>query len=484
MVQAPVRSAPARLARNWPLVVFTPVLALALSACTAGPDYHPASAGDLKVPGRYNAAPAASPSGVDIRTWWTSFDDPVLDRLIGAALTANNDIDAARARLRAARSSVARARGALLPSIGATAGSNRTLTIAGDDGDSESYRAGFDASWEADIFGGNKRSVEAARASAETAAAELHSVQLSIAAELALNYITLRATQASLANARTNLGYQDETVEIAGWRVQAGLVSSLDLEQSRVLRAQTAASIPALETSLEAAANHIAVLTGEAPGAVAALLEQAQPIPLGPDAIQTGLPAELLQRRPDVVSAERRLAAETARIGVATAQLYPALRLSGSLTTSSLTLGGLGGSILGGLASAITAPIFQGGQIRAQIEGQRATTDAAFANYRQTVLIALEDVENALVALQNARLREDALGRAEGSAQTSLLYARSQYRAGLIDFQRLLESERSVLSAQDARVNARAARATALVQLYKALGGGWSPDDITPEMRP
>jgi NodT family efflux transporter outer membrane factor (OMF) lipoprotein len=356
--------------------------------------------------------------------------------------------------------------------------------VAGSGSATQNFSAGIDASWEADLFGGNKRAVEAARAGSGAATADLHAAQLSIAAELALNYINVRLTQASLANARANLGYQNDTVQIAGWRVQAGLVSSLDLEQSRVLRAQTAASIPALETSLAAAANRIAVLTGEAPGAVTALLAQPQSIPLGPDAIETGLPADLLQRRPDVTAAERRLAAETARIGVATAELYPALRLSGSLTTSSPTLGGIGGSLLGGLVSAITAPIFQGGQIRARIEGQRATTDAAFASYRQTVLVALEDVENALVALRNARLKEDALTVAEKSAQTSLLYARSQYQTGLIDFQTLLESERSLLSTQDARISARAARATALVQLYKALGGGWNTQDTPAQPRP
>ena len=321
---------------------------------------------------------------------------------------------------RGRRCAVRGARGALLPAVGASAGASATRTLRGPDSDGQSFNAGFDASWEADIFGGNKRALEAARASAEGSAATLHAIQLSIAAEVAANYIDLRSAQAAVAIARTNLGYQDDTVEIAGWRVQAGLVGSLDLEQSRVLRAQTAASIPALETALAAAANRIAVLIGEAPGAVTALLAKPAPIPLGPDAIATGLPAGLLQRRPDVVAAERNLAAETARIGVATAQLYPALRLSGSLTTSSLSLGGLGGSILGGLASAITAPIFQGGQIRAQIASQTATADAALADYRTTVLIALEDVENALVALQNAKSREDLLTVAEGSARTSL----------------------------------------------------------------
>jgi multidrug efflux system outer membrane protein len=454
------------------------VLPALLAGCTVGPDYRPASPGELKVPAGYYSAASTGAQFVDLRTWWTSFDDPVLTALIAAALVTNNDIDAAGARLRVARASLRGARGAQLPEIGASASANRSLAIAGPDGESTSYRAGFDASWEADLFGGNRRAVEAASAGAGAAEADLHAVQLSIAAELALNYIDYRLSQSGLANARANLGFQDETVQIAGWRVQAGLVSSLDLEQSRVLRAQTAASIPSLETGLAAAANRIAVLTGQAPGAVSGLLDAEQPIPLGPDAIETGLPAELLQRRPDVVAAERRLAAETARIGVATAQLYPALRLSGSLTTGGLSLGGLGESIIGAVASAITAPIFQGGQIRAQIDGQKSTALAAFANYRQSVLIALEDTENALLALRNSRRREEQLATAESSAQSTLFYARSQYRAGLIDFQTLLEAERSLLSTQDGRTTARAARATALVQLYKALGGGWSTNEL------
>jgi len=457
-----------------------PVLALILSGCTVGPNYHPPGSAALKVPEQYNSAPLPGGPSVDLETWWTSFNDPVLSDLIATSLSANNDIDAAVSRLRAARAAVRGAHGALLPVIGASAGAGATRTLRGTDSDGETYSAGFDASWEADVFGGNKRALEAARATAEGSEATLHGVQLSIAAEVAANYIDLRSTQAAIAIARANLGYQDDTVEIAGWRVQAGLVGSLDLEQSRVLRAQTAATIPALETAFSAAANRIAVLTSQAPGAVTTLLAKPAPIPLGPDAITTDLPAELLQRRPDVVAAERLLATETARIGVATAQLYPALRLSGSLTSLSTSLDGLGESILGGLASAITAPIFQGGQIRAQIAGQSATADAALASYRQAVLVALEDVENALVALRNAKRNEDIRIVAQSAAQTSLLYAHSQYRAGLIDFPSLLLAQQSLLSSQNSRNTARAARATALIQLCTALGGGWSVVRLPP----
>ena len=455
------------------------LLGATLSGCAVGPDFRPENAPALKVAGQYRSVSGAPQTPVDLATWWTSFDDPVLTQLVTRALAANNDIDAAQARLRAARASVKGARGALLPSVGASATASDSEVVRGAGIDGENYQVGIDASYEADIFGGNRRSLEASRANARGAQASLYDVQRSIAAEVALNYIDARNTQTRLAVARANLGYQDETVQIAGWRVQAGLVSALDVEQSRVLRAQTAATIPLLEQTYAADANRIAVLTGDAPGAVTPLLDLQKAIPLALDAVETGLPADLLRRRPDVMASEASLAAEVARIGVAEAQLYPALRLSGSLSTSAFSLGDIGSSILGNLIGSLTAPIFQGGQLRAQVEGQRATADAALASYRGVVLRALEDVENALVAVEKTKAREVALAAAEASAQTSVLYARTQYRAGLIDFQTLLESERSLLSTQDSRASARAARATASVQLYKALGGGWSPDDIS-----
>ena len=457
----------------------TLLLGASLSACAVGPSYRPQNAAALKVPTQYRSAANATRTAVDLATWWTSFDDPVLAQLVGRALAANNDIDAAEARLRAARASVNGARGALLPSLSGSTSTADNEVVKGVGIGGDNYQVGLDASWEADIFGGNRRSLEASRATATGAQASLHDVQRSIVAEVALNYIDVRNTQARLAVARANLGYQDDTVQIAGWRAQAGLVSALDVEQANVLRAQTVATIPQLEQTYASDTNRIAVLTGEAPGAVTPLLDTAKAIPLAPDAVEIGLPANLLRRRPDVMVSEANLAAEVARIGVAEAQLYPALRLSGSLTSSGGTFGDLGSSILGNLVGSLAAPIFQGGQLRARVEGQRATADAALASYRGTVLRALEDVENALVALEKAKARETALAVAEASAQTSALYARDRYRAGLIDFQTLLESERSLLSSQDSRTSARAARATASVQLYKALGGGWSPDDIS-----
>jgi NodT family efflux transporter outer membrane factor (OMF) lipoprotein len=464
-------------------------LAATLSGCAVGPNYVAPAPGALAVPDRFNAAVPAAANEAELAGWWQAFGDPILTDLVARALAANPNVDVAGARLRQARASVDAARSSLFPSLGASGSAARSETLRGGGsiidpttgatfsrgggGGRNSFRAGLDAAYEVDLFGGIRRNVEAARADEGAAVANLHAAQLSVASDTALNYITARNAQSRLAIARSNLANQEETVRIVGWRVQAGLVSSLDLEQARTLRAQTAASIPTLETNYVAAVNRLAILLGSAPGAVTALIDPVKPIPLAPDQVATGLPAELLSRRPDLVSAERALASATARIGVATADLYPALRLTGSILGSGASLGSLDDSVIANLVSSISAPIFQGGALRAQIENARGGADAALGSYRAAVLTALEDVENALTSNRNARRREVELATAEEASRNAAIYARSQYQAGLIDFQQLLDAERSLLSSQDGRATARADRASATVQLYRALGGGW-----------
>lgn len=464
-------------------------LAAALSACAVGPDYAAPSPGALAVPPSFVAAQPAPANEAELAQWWQAFNDPVLADLITRALAANPNVDVAGARLRQARAATDVSESSFFPTLGVSGSGSRSETLRGGGsivdpatgavlsrgggGGRNSFRAGADAAYEVDLFGGIRRSVEASRADEAAALANLHAAQLSVASDTALNYISARNAQTRLAIARSNLANQEETVEIVGWRVQAGLVSSLDLEQARALRAQTAASIPSLETNYVAAVNRLAILLGTAPGSVNTLMDPARPIPLAPDAVPTGLPAELLSRRPDLVSAERSLAAATARIGVATAQLYPALRLTGSILGSGDSIGSIDDSVIGNLVGSISAPIFQGGALRAQIESARGGADVALATYRATVMTALEDVENALTSNVNSRRREAELALAEEASRNAAIYARSQYRAGLIDFQQLLDSERSLLSSQDGRATARADRASATVQLYRALGGGW-----------
>lgn len=467
-------------------------LLLLLSACNAGPAYRPPSASALKIPDQFQASSTIAPEQdmVDLARWWESFEDPVLSQLIDRAFAGNLDVGAAAARLREARATLRGARGQALPIAGVSGSVSRSIgadsrvridpttgQTIGSGGDTTIYRAGFDVAWEADLFGGIRRSIEAARASAEASKATLRFTQASIAAEVGLNYIEARLAQIRLRIARENLSSQDETLEIAGWRRDAGLVSSLDYEQARQLRAQTAASIPTIENDYNVAVNHIAVLIGEAPGAVTALIDPPASIPLGPD-VGAPIPAHVIERRPDVAQAERSLAAESARIGVETAQLYPALRLQGSFAGSATSIGNVISNGIGSLIAGITAPIFEGGQIRAAILGQRAAADAAYDAYRKAVLTALEETENALKGREVAERREGDLRVSYEAANNAATFARLQYRSGLIDFQSLLDSQRTLLASQDASAAARAARASATIQLYKALGGGWQAAPI------
>ena len=453
-------------------IVMAMVAAMAAGGCVVGPDYRALSASDLKVPQGFSAAPARSDAGAaDLGRWWQGFGDPVLTQLVERALGGNLDVDAAGSRVRQARAAWLSARGAQLPSVGVGGSASRTIGRGG--GDSTLFQMGLDAAYEADLFGGVRRSVEAARADEQVALANLHAAQLSVAGEVALNYVDARLAQARLRIAQDNLAAQDETLQIVGWRVQAGLVSSLDLEQARQLRAQTASSLPTIDSAYVAAINRLAVLVGEAPGAVTALVGAGAPIPKAPSTQMVQIPLEVLQRRPDIDAAERGLAAQTARIGVQTAQLYPALRLTGSFGGSGTSLRQIADSSLGNVVANLTAPLFEGGRIRAAIEGQDAATAVAVANYRRAVLVALEEVENALTAVSSTDQRAANIAVSEQAARNVAAYARIQYNTGLIDFRALLDAERSLLSSQDASVTGSAAQATAAIQLYKALGGGW-----------
>lgn len=463
-----------------------------LAGCSAGPDYRPRSAGELGVPDAWSVTAAPEPE--DLTRWWRKFDDPVLGQLVEQAAAANLDIAQATARLQQAREALVISRADLFPTLGAGAGYSRTEPLRGggttvtlpdgtvattDSGGRSSFSLGLDASYQVDLFGGVRRSVEASRAQYQAAGYDYATVLLSVQSEVARNYVLARAYQAQLANARANLAIQDDNLEIARFRVQAGLVSSVDVEQARASRAQTAANIPSLEQQYNAAVSRIGVLTGQAPGALKPTLAAPRPIPGGPDTVGAGIPANVLRQRPDVRAAERNLAAATAQIGVAKAQLFPALNISGSLDTNAPSVGGLLDTITGGLFAGLTQAIFNAGRLDAQVRSSRAAAEGAFAAYKQTVLTALEDVENAVVALQSARSRETQFAIAYDAANASALLARSQYRAGLTDFTTLNTQEAALISARNGLVQARSDKATALIGLYTALGGGWDAS-VTP----
>ncbi|MGZ5729581.1 MAG: efflux transporter outer membrane subunit, partial [Burkholderiales bacterium] len=411
--------------------------------------------------------------------WWRELGDATLSRLIEQALQSSNDLRIAQARLREARGRRALAGAQRFPTVTASATASQ-IRSSGEIGNGRSmttelYSAGFDASWEPDVFGGVRRGIEAAQADLEASQATLYSTEVSLVAEVALNYVEVRAFQARLAIARDNLASQSETLQLTQWRTEAGLATSLDVEQARADREQTRSQIPSLETGLAEAQHRIAILLGLAPGALSATLAAPAPIPTVSERIAVGIPADTLRQRPDVRAAERRLAAETARIGQTEAARYPSLALSGSIGLEALTLGGIGAgdALTRALVASIGGVVFDAGRLRQQVEIQSAIQEQALVSYQAAVLTALEDVENALVSLANSREREGALISATEAARNAALLARDRYASGLTDFQTLLIAERTVRLLEDSLATTQADSASALIQLYKALGGGW-----------
>jgi len=433
------------------------------------------------------SAPAArSVDASELARWWRQLGDPLLEQLISTALTTAPDLRSAQARLRQSRATRDLAEADLYPSIGVSAGATRSRTGVEAGGSNQSqtlYNAGFDASWEPSIFGGLRDAATGAEADAAAMAATLESTRASLAAEVALEYVTLRASQQRLAIARANVASQAETLQIAEWREMAGLVTALDVAQARTSLEQTRASIPALENSRAAAENRLALLAGRPPGALRETLQETRPLPAAPESIAVGIPADTLRQRPDVQAAELTLKAEIARTAEREADRYPTLSLSGSLGWKALSLSALGGGdgLVRSLAASLATTLFDGGRIRSRIAVQNAVQEQALIAWEKSVLTALEDVENAMSAYATGRERTEARRRAAESAATAAELARAQYQAGLADFQSVLETQRTLLTAQDNLASANADVLTAVVQLYKALGGGWQAVPVTTE---
>lgn len=472
------------------------LLSLGGAACLAGcmlvgPNYVAPTASELNVPSSWQGASPTTGTGLEIATWWQHLGDALLTRLITQAMQASPDVQSARAKLRQARAQRRLAFANLWPTINASSsaqhlkigessvdGAQNSNPDGGQSagvGGSELYDVGFDASWEPDIAGGQRRALEAAIADQEASAASLRQTHVTLAAEVARNYVDARSAQARIVIARANLASQSETLELTQWRVEAGLTSSLDAEQARTNVEQVRAAIPVLETSLAEAEHRLAVLLGLAPAALHDDLAAAAPIPHVPEPLTIGIPADILRQRPDVAAAERTLAAATARIGEATAARYPSLTLSGSVGLEAITLGALtnGTSLAANALGKLAQTVFDGGRISAQIEIQNAAQQQSLANYEATVLGALEDVENALVSIANSQARTTALTSAVESARNAALLARHRYTSGLADFQAVLDTERTVLTVEESLEGAHADNTTAVIQLYKALGGGW-----------
>jgi NodT family efflux transporter outer membrane factor (OMF) lipoprotein len=463
------------------------VLAIAaLAGCAAvGPNYIPPQ---TPVSTIWNTP---LQGGITVKTeprnladWWTTLNDPELSRLIERAVAGNRDMKRAAARIREARARRGLSKAGLYPTLDASGSAARSRGSAdmGPVTTTDLFSAVLDASWEIDLFGGVRRSVEATDADLQAAGEDLHDTLVSLLAEVALNYVDLRTAQARLAVTETSLKSLEESLRLTQWRAQAGLGDELAVEQARYNLESARSQIPSLLSSIAEAQNRLAVLTGETPGAVHAELSQPEPIPSLPPEVAIGVPADLLRQRPDVRRAERQLAAQTARIGVATADLYPKLKLSGAIGLQALTFGGLfnAANATSSGSSGLTWRVFDAGAIRKNIEIQSALQEQSRIAYESAVLGALEEAENAILAYAQEQRRRQSLGEAVRSAQAAAELAGIKYRAGLIDFTTVLEAERSLLGFRDQLAQSEGAIVTNLIKLYKALGGGWTalaPDE-------
>jgi NodT family efflux transporter outer membrane factor (OMF) lipoprotein len=450
---------------------------LALGGCAAVSPPGSVSSGVGVPPAWSDTDLGLLPADRPLAQWWLRFDDPLLSTLVAQALQTNTSVVSAHAALRQARALRDVSAAGLGPTFGGSASVQRSQS--GENSASNSFRAGLDASWEIDVFGAQRSALHSSEAGAQASAATLGDVQVSIAAEVALSYIALRAAQARLRIAQDNLVSQQETLQLTQWRLQAGLVSSLESEQAIGATEQTLAQLPALQTSIEQSSHALAVLTGQAPASLATRLTTPVAVPQAPLDLTLGIPTETLRQRPDVRAAEYQVQAAMGRVAQADAARLPSFKLSGSLGLSALTLGALtnGASLASAVVAGVSVPLFDGGAARAQVRAQQAALDQSMSAYKAVVLTALKEVEDALVALRGDRERLLRLQHASDAASNAALMARQRYDSGLIDFQTVLSTQRSQLSSQDGVATARAEVSADHVRLVKALGGGWHPDN-------
>ena len=454
------------------------VLAAALSGCAVGPDYkrpatpvapHFAAQQD----GPYSAASVPA-------QFWTTFDDATLTALEGQALEADHDLRIALGRLIEARALRRQAQFDLAPTVTASGGYTKerlsqAQSLTGAPLTADFYQAGFDAFWELDLFGRVRREVEAQSAQVQAAQADLRAAQVAVSAEVARSYFELRGAQTQLDVARRNVENQRATLELTQAQLNAGRSTELDTARAQSQLSATLATIGPLEAAVARDIHRLSVLSGREPNALTALLAPPRELPALPELTAVGDPAQLLRRRPDIASAERQLAANTALVGVAIGDLFPKVTFNGSFGYSAAQLSAFGDSPSRGfvIGPAISWAAFDLGRVRAQVAGSRARADVALATYEQTVLRALEETEDALVT--HARTR-DSLEQARASADAAGIaarIARTRYEGGMVGFLDVLDAERTQLAAEERLAESRTDAATSLIALYQALGGAW-----------
>jgi NodT family efflux transporter outer membrane factor (OMF) lipoprotein len=483
-----------------------------LAGCTVGPNFEKPSAASpsswfsgpkeaVKAP---PSVPVAAPIDVN---WWTLFRDPVLTGLEQRVAAENLDVKVAAVRLTESRAQLGVARASLFPSLSGNASyvrqqaSNNGLfavvpSAAGASGANgalgnstggvkgsgiqpfDLYQGGFDASYEVDLWGGVKRSVESAAATVQAADEDRRTVLLSSLAEVARDYIQLRGVQTELKIARDNVRTARQSLSLTQQRAAGGVTTDLDVANASAQLSTTLAQIPNLEQQEAALINALSLLLGQPPNALRAELATAKPVPPVPPRVPVGLPSELAERRPDIRQAEAQLHAATADIGVADANFYPSLNLTGSLGLQSLQFNNFFNvnAKQYAIGPGLTIPIFQGGQLRATLRLREAQQQEAAITFQKTVLQAWHDVDNALTAYQTEQSRRDQLVQAVTDNQHAVVLSQSRYQQGVADFLSVLDAERSLLATQLQLADSTTTVSTNLVALYKALGGGWETD--------
>jgi len=458
------------------------LLCLLLAGCKAGPDYHPPALDQAE---HFTHEPTDTLPLRDIEVkWWGRFDDPLLTRLVEKTLAGNLDVRRATAHLAEARSLYTQSTLDLLPGVtarGIYTAQKRSLDALNRRNfvprDLELFNAGFDATWELDLFGRLRRRMEASQADAEAIRAERQDVMVSVVAETVRNYLVLRGVQAERRLAQANLDHQQSLLNLTEILLEAGKGTALDTAQIRESLNVTRAGLPELETAEAQAIHRLSVLTGQTPDALHPLLAEARPLPALPHGLEPLKPRDMLRRRPDIRVAEEKLKAATASIGVVTAELFPRLTFNGSFALEARTLLGLGGS---GSESFLTGPrltwaAFDLARIRARIAAAHAGADAVLADYQQTVLLALEDAENALVNFGQQRNRLVFLNDAREASRQARQLSTLRFETGISDWMSVLEAERRVIEDERQQVRGQTTTLIALLSIYKAMGGGWEP---------
>ncbi|MFT4271063.1 MAG: efflux transporter outer membrane subunit [Pantoea sp.] len=475
-------------------------LALLLAGCAVGPDYQPPHA---QTPASYRDLPsqeASKPlSAATNPLWWKSFNDPLLDSLITRAIADNLTLQQAVLRIAGAREQLAQASGGLFPTLSGSAKMTRQQLglkgllesngvynqvdsdVAGQlNGLTHSvnlYQGSFDASWELDLWGKVRRQIEMANAQQQAAIEQRNDALVSLQAEVARAYLQLRGAQAVLQTLQEQITVAQQTSELTQSQQRNGMAPLTDVENARAQLSSLNAQLPQYQAQERQAMNGLAVLLGKTPGALDSELASVKPLPALPKLISVGIPSTLARRRPDIRQAEATLHAQTANIGVSVAELFPSLSLTGQLGVRNTDASYLDNwsSHFYSIGPSLSIPIFQGGQLVSSVKLARAQQANAALEYRQTVLTALQDVENALVSYRADQQQVTALDETTGALQRAFDLATDSYRQGISTFLDVLDAQRQLAQAQAQSTQARMQTALDLVALYKALGGGWEP---------